>query len=203
MICLFLMLFCAIIPTAVAMDEMTVYDLLTPDSHQFAIRYDVSATDPGSKVFFNIIRPGSEATDEKVLDRASGKELTFVMTDGKEVRASGQADPTITDDTRFIKIVLPHPVPKDGEYRLRIYKTYKDAKSYYSEGDRIIFDRSLGVKRNVILLPKGYELISSSVPVIVSTELDGRVKLSMVNDRNDELGVKIVGRKLPMEGDKK
>jgi hypothetical protein len=86
---------------------------------------------------------------------------------------------------------------------LRIYKTYKDAKSYYSEGDRIIFDRSLGVKRNVILLPKGYELISSSVPVIVSTELDGRVKLSMVNDRNDELGVKIVGRKLPMEGDKK
>jgi hypothetical protein len=203
MICLLLMFFCAVIPTAVAMDEMTVYVLLAPDSHQFAIRYDVSATEQGSKVFFNIIRPGSEATDEKVLDRASGKELTFVMTDGKEARASGQADPTITDDTRFIKIVLPHPVPKDGEYRLRIYKTYKDAKSYYSEGDRIIFDRSLGVKRNIILLPKSYELISSSVPVIVSTEQDGRVKVSMVNDRNDELGVKIVGRKLPMEGDKK
>jgi hypothetical protein len=185
-----------------AMDEMTVYDLLAPDTHQFAIRYDVSATEPGSKAYFNIVRPGSEASDEKVFDRATGKELEFVMTDGKEAKTSGQADSETKDETKFIKIILPHPVPQDGEYRLRIYKTYKDSKSYYTEGNRIIFDRSLGVKRNVILLPKGYELISCSVPAIVSTEPDGRIKISMVNDRNDELGVKIAGRKLPIGGEK-
>lgn len=184
--------------TCPAMDEMTVYDLLAPDTHQFAIRYDVSATEPGSKAYFNIVRPGSEASNEKVFDRATGKELKFVMTDGKEAKASGQADAETKEDTKFIKIVLPHPVPQDGEYRLRIYKTYKDSKSYYTEGDRIIFDRSLGVKRNVILLPGGYELVSCSVPAIVSTEPDGRMKISMVNDRNDELGVKITGRKLPI-----
>lgn len=181
-----------------AMDEMTVYDLLAPDTHQFAIRYDVSAIEPGSKLYFNIVRPGSEGSDEKVFDRATGKELEFVMTNGKEAKASGQADPETTDETKFIKIVLPHPVPQDGEYRLRIFKTYKDSKSYYTEGDQIIFNRSLGVKRNVILLPKGYELVSCSVPAIVSTEPDGRIKISMVNDRNDELGVKIAGRKLPI-----
>jgi hypothetical protein len=182
--------------TALAMDEMTVYDLLAPDTHQFAIRYDVSATEPGTSVYFNIVRPGSEASNEKVFDRATGKELSFVMTNGKEAKASGQAEPDTKDDTGFIKISLPHPVPQDGEFRLRINKTYKDAKSYYFEGDKITFDRSLGVKRNVIILPKGYEVISCSVPAIISTESDGRMKLSMVNDRDDELGVKIVGRKL-------
>ncbi len=202
--CIVLILVClSFTPLALAMDEMTVYDLLAPDSHQFAIQYDVSATEPGSKVFFNIIRPGSEASDEKVFDRATGKELPFVMSNGKEAKASGQADSTITDDTKYIKIALPHPVPQEGEYRLRIYKTYKDAKSYYSEGNKIIFDRSLGVKRNVILLPAGYELISCSVPAIISTETDGRIKLSMVNDRDDELGVKITGRKLAADEGKK
>lgn len=200
---LFVILFLVVLKLSCpAMDEMTVYDLLAPDTHQFAIRYDVSATEPGSKAYFNIVRPGSEASDEKVFDRATGKEVEFVMTDGKEAKTSGQADSETKDETKFIKIILPHPVPQDGEYRLRIYKTYKDSKSYYTEGDRITFDRSLGVKRNVILLPKGYELISCSVPAIVSTEPDDRVKISMVNDRNDELGVKIVGRKLPMGGEK-
>lgn len=202
--CIFLIVIClSLAPWALAMDEMTVYDLLAPDSHQFAIRYDVSTTEPGSRVYFNIIRPGSEASDEKVFDRATGKELPFVMSNGKEAKESGQADSTTTDNTKFIKVILPHPVPEEGEYRLRIYKTYKDAKSYYGEGNNIFFDRSLGVKRNVILLPAGYELISCSVPAIISTETDGRIKVSMVNDRDDELGVKITGRKLPSDGAKK
>ncbi|HEY4492115.1 MAG TPA: hypothetical protein VI958_08930, partial [Acidobacteriota bacterium] len=41
-----------------SMDEMAQYELLEPSTHQFAIRYDVSATKPGTTVFFNIIRPG-------------------------------------------------------------------------------------------------------------------------------------------------
>ena len=177
-------------------DEMTQYELLAPETHQFAIRYDISATAPGSTLFYNIIRPGSLATDEKVFDRATGKEIPFVLTDAKEAKAAGQAEADVPDETKFIKVQLPHPVPKEGEFRLRIWKTYRDPKSYYPEGDRIIFERSLSVKRNVIVLPKGYELIESSVPVMVSTEPDHRIKVSMVNDREDELAVKIVGRKL-------
>jgi hypothetical protein len=175
---------------------LTQYDLLAPESHQFAIRYDVSATEPGSTTYFNIIRPGSEATDEKVFDRSTGKEIRFEMSNGKAAKTAGQADEETDNLTPFIKVLLPRPVPKDGEFRLRIIKTYKDAKSYYSEGDKIIFDRSLSIKRNTVILPKGYELIASSVPVIVGTEQDGRIKVSMINDRDDELAVRIVGRKL-------
>ena len=177
-------------------DILTQYDLLEPESHQFAIRYDVSATQPDSTVYFNIIRPGSEATDEKVLDRASGKEIQFELSNGKEAKAAGQAESDTDDKTPFIKVSLPRPVPKDGEFRLRIFKTYKDAKSYYQDGDIIIFDRSLSIKRNTIILPKGYELIASTVPVIVSTESEGRIKVSLINDRDDEMAVRVVGRKI-------
>jgi hypothetical protein len=182
--------------TLAAEDVLTQYELLAPESHQFAIRYDVSATEAGSSVYFNIIRPGSEASNEKVLDRATGKEIPFEESDGKEARAAKQADADTNDQTPFIKVLLPHPVPKDGEFRLRILKTYKDAKSYYAQGDKIIFDRSLGIKRNVIILPAGYELVASTVPVIVSTEEDGRVKVSLINDRDDEVAVRLEGRKL-------
>jgi hypothetical protein len=181
---------------SIAMDEMTVYELLDPETHKFAIRYDVSAVDEGSKFYFNIIRPGSQASDEKVFDRATGKEIPFELTDAKEAKANGQASKDTPDETKFIKISLPHPVPKDGEYRLRILKTYADPKSYFVENGLLIFDRSLSVKRNMIILPAGYELVGSTVPVMVDIAPDTRVRISMVNDRDDELGVKITARKI-------
>jgi hypothetical protein len=81
--------------------------------------------------------------------------------------------------------------------RFRIYKTYEDAASYSAQGDRIVFDRPLGIRRNAVVLPAGYELIGASVPTIVSIQSDGRVRVSMVNDRDDQLPVKLTGRKLP------
>ncbi|HSE42976.1 MAG TPA: hypothetical protein VLH08_19605 [Acidobacteriota bacterium] len=182
--------------SAFAMDEMTIYELLDPTSHKFAIQYDVSATEPGSKAFFNIIRPGSEASNEKVIDRATGKELPYEMSNGKEAKAAGQADKETSDETKFIKVPLPHPVPQEGEYRLRIFKTYLDPKSYFVENNLLIFDRSLGVKRNIVILPAGYELIGCTVPAIVSQDSDGRIRVSMVNDRDDELGMRITARKI-------
>jgi hypothetical protein len=182
--------------SASAEDILTQYELLSPDTHQFAIRYYVSATEPDSSVYFNIIRPGSEASNEKVLDRATGKEIKFVASNGKEAKEAKQAEPDTDDKTPFIKVLLPHPVPKDGEFRLGILKTYKDPKSYYQKEDKIVFERSLAIKRNIILLPAGYEIVTSTVPVIISSETDGRIKLSLINDRDDEILVRIEGRKL-------
>jgi hypothetical protein len=47
-----------------------------------------------------------------------------------------------------------------------------------------------------VVLPAGYELVGSAVPAIVSTESDGRVVASFVNDRDDSLAVKVEGRRL-------
>jgi hypothetical protein len=80
-----------------------------------------------------------------------------------------------------LKVHLARPVPKGGEGRVLIDKTYKDPKSYYRDGDTIVFDRSLGIRRNAVVLPAGYRLISCNVPSQVSSTPDGRVMISFMN----------------------
>lgn len=182
---------------AFAADEFTLYDLLAPETHQFAIVYDVTQTREGATLFFNPIRAGSVASKERVIARATGQELQFEVVSGKEAKASGLVSEKTPDDAQFIRVHLPAAVPKNGETRIRIFKTYTDAASYWLKDGQLVFERPLGIKRNVVLLPKGWELIGSASPAIVTTDIDGRVRLSFLNDRDDQLPVKIVGRRLP------
>jgi hypothetical protein len=190
----------AALAPAQADDELTIYELLAPDSHRFAITYDVTTSVEGARFFFNPIREGSQASDERVVERAGGRALPFSVVKGREAKATGLVPADAKDEALFIRVELAAPVPKGGETRLRIFKTYADAKSYYLEGERIVFERGLGIRRNVVVLPPGYELIGCAVPAIVSTETDGRVRLSVVNDRDDTLPVRVVGRRLKAPG---
>ena len=88
-------------------------------------------------------------------------------------------------------------MPKGGELRLRIDKTYRDPKSYFAEGERVVFSRSLGVRRNAVVLPAGYELVACNVPAQVLQEPDGRIKVSFMNPGPDAASVVVKGRKLP------
>jgi hypothetical protein len=183
--------------SAEASDEFTLYELLPPETHQFAITYDVTATREGAQFFFNPVRPGSVASKEKIVDRSTGKELKFEIVSGKQAKPTGLVSPETKDEAQFIKVFLPAPVPKGGETRIRIYKTYTDAASYYLKDGQLVFDRPLGIKRNTVLLPAGWELVGSSSPAIVSTDSEGRVRVSFLNDRDDQLPVKIFARRLP------
>jgi len=178
-------------------DEFTLYELLAPDTHRFAITYDVTTSKEGDRFFLNPIRPGSIASDERVEDRATGKPLRFEVVSGKQARAAGLTTEPVKDEDQFVKVELASPVPKGGERRIRIFKTYTDPKSYTADGDRVVFERGLFIRRNAVLLPAGYELVASSVPAIAALDKDGRVKVSFVNDRDDALPVKVVGRRLP------
>jgi hypothetical protein len=162
-----------------AADEYTRYELLAPETAKFRILYDVTATTPGARYFFNPIRKSSEATDEAVTDPVTGTPLRFTEVDGATARAQGLARADL--ETRYIRVELPRPVPQGGEVRIRIDKTYRDAKSYYTEGGEIVFDRSLGIKRNAIVLPQGYELVSCNVPSQVLTDAQGRIVVSFIN----------------------
>lgn len=190
-------LFLLICLPALAEDEFTLYELLPPESHQFAITYDVTTTHEGAQFFFNPIRPGSISTKERVVERSTGKELNFEVVNGKEARASGLVPAETPDQAEFIKVHLLAPVPKGGETRIRIFKTYKDPASYTIRDGQLVFTRPLGIKRNVVVLPKGWELVGCGSPGIVSTDADGRVRVSFLNDRDDQLPVKIVARRLP------
>jgi len=166
-------------------DEYTRYELLAPETASFKISYEVTATTSGAKFFYNPIRKGSAASDEAVFDSMTGAPLPFEMVSGTEARK----DPLMSEadaDTNFIKISLARPVPLEGQGRILILKTYKDAKSYYREGDAIVFDRPLGIKRNKVVLPAGYELIGCNVPSQVLPEPNGRIAISFLNPGSGE-----------------
>src|SRR5256885_15583927 len=67
-------------------DTYTRYELLAPDSHQFKIYYEVTETRPGARYHFNEIREGSEASDESVIDLATGKLLKFEIVTGAQAK---------------------------------------------------------------------------------------------------------------------
>ena len=176
-------------------DDYTRYELLAPDSAQFRILYEVTATRAGATAYFNPIRKGSEASHETVRDRASGKLLELAVVSGEEARRGGLPDAQL--DMSYLRIQLPRQVPASGGVRLLIDKTYKDPKSYYRQGaDRIVFARSLGIRRNAIVLPAGYELVSCNVPAQVLTEPDGRLEVSFMHTGPDAASLRIEARRL-------
>jgi hypothetical protein len=161
-------------------DEYTRYELLAPDTASFSISYEVSASTPGAKYFFNPIRRGSTASNEAVFDAVTRDPLPFEIVTGADARKDplmDDADPA----TDYIRVTLARPVPPGGQGRILILNTYKDAKSYFREGGAIVFNRPLGVKRNKVVLPAGYRLVACNVPSQILTEPDGRIAISFMN----------------------
>ncbi len=161
-------------------DAYTRYELLAPETASFKIYYEVTATTAGARFYYNPIRKGSVASDESVHDAMLGTPLQFDVVSGAEARK----DPLMPDadlDTNYIKVTLARPVPEHGQGRIVILKTYKDPKSYYLDGKTIVFNRPLGVTRNKVVLPSGYEVVGLTVPSQILTEKDGRIAISFLH----------------------
>jgi hypothetical protein len=174
-------------------DEYTRYELLSPESASFAIRYEVTATTPGAKYYFNPIRKGSVASGESVVDVMTGEQLQFEVVSGPEA----VRDPLMKGEDSsvdYIKVHLARPVPREGQARLLILKTYKDPKSYYREGDAIVFKRPLSIPRNSVVLPSGYELVACNVPSQVLVESGGRIAISFLNGSGMEAPLIVKGK---------
>jgi hypothetical protein len=180
-------------PGQTEQDEYTRYELLAPQTASFKIDYEVTATTPGATLFWNPIRKGSVARDEAVYDLMTGAPLKFGQVSGSQADDHGLAgaDPTMD----FIEVHLARPIPRDGgQARLRIVKTYQDAKSYFREGGGIVFDRPLGIRRNTVVLPTGYQLTECNVPSQVLSEPDGRVRISFMHQDPGPAGLILKAR---------
>ena len=189
-------------PSAVAQtetDEYTRYELLAPETASFKIYYEVTATTAGAKFFYNPIRKGSAASEESVYDAMLGAPLHFEIVSGAQARM----DPLMPNadlDTHYIKVTLARPVPLHGQGRVIIVKTYTDAKSYHVEGNGIVFDRPLGVRRNKVVLPAGYEVTGLTVPSQILTEKDGRIVVSFLHAGSGEAPLLLRARKTAQTG---
>jgi hypothetical protein len=176
-------------------DNYTQYELLDPASHQFAITYYVTERRVGATYLLNQTRSGSEGSGIAVFDPQTGQPLKFDYMTGAELTAAGMTgrfDPA----EHYIRAHLARPVPENGEGRVKILKTYKDEKSYYTEGEDIVFKRSLGIARNSIVLPKAFRLVSSNVAAQMFTLPDGRLKISFEHGHDYAADVTIRARRI-------
>lgn len=174
-------------------DHYTRYELLAPGSAKFRIIYEVTATTAGATAYFNPIRKGSVATDEAVFDRMTGAPLRFDVVNGLVARAGGVLGADSTQE--YIRVTLARAVPPEGEGRIRIDKTYEDARSYIAGGDSVVFVRPLGIRKNAVVLPAGYELESVNYPSQVIREDDGRIAVSFINTGVGEVPYVVKGRR--------
>ena len=178
-------------------DAYTRYELLQPGSAKFKIVYEITATTTGASYYFNPIRKGSVASDEHVSDRATGQPLRFDVVGSAVARAGGVRNNDTTQT--YIRVALARPVPANGgQARILIVKTYEDATSYYMRGDTIVFARPLGIKRNAVVLPSGYRLVSCNFPSQVLEQPDGRIGVSFWNPTPAE--APLMMRAVPVSG---
>src|SRR5882672_5378820 len=98
----------------ISADTYTRYELLAPETHQFKIYYEVTETRAGARYHFNQIREGSEASDESVIDLATGKPLKFEVVTGAQAKIDSP-DENFPAAAHYIKVYLAHPVSDRGE----------------------------------------------------------------------------------------
>jgi len=158
-------------------DGYARYELLDPASSSVKVTLDVSATTAGAKDFITPIPAGSTARDVSAIDLMTGQPLKAEVVKGA------------------ITVPLVRPVPQGGETRLRITATFADPKTYITNGALITFNRALPVTRNAIVLPVGYEVVSSNHPSQVIEEADGRLRLSLWHTSPSAAPVIIQARK--------
>lgn len=177
-------------------DSYTRYELLAPGSEKFRIIYDVSATKAGARYYWNTLRKGSEHEVDQVIDLYSGRDLSWSIVSGMVAIKNGHKN--ASEDGEYLQIELARPVPDNGETRLRIDKTYSDQASYFSEGAKIVFERTLGITRNSVVLPAGYELISCNYPSQVELENSNRIKVSFMHEGLVAIPYRIEARPVQM-----
>lgn len=175
-----------------AEDNFTKYVLLAPETNQFQMIYEVSATTPGAKYYFNTLRFGNEHKVSGAYDMMTGDSLKWEIVKGNYAKRNGFASASLSGE--YLKVNLARPVPEGGEARIRIDKTYKNAGNYFKEGKDIVFSRSLGIKRNAVVLPKGYELVACNYPSQVTLTPEGQIMVSFMNRGNRSVPFKLKAR---------
>jgi hypothetical protein len=185
-------------------DREILYELQSPESHAFRITHDYTARTPGERYYFNVVRPGSHVSDPESIDLDTGQMLKFEIISGRQARERKLPVGEAGDDAEIVVTHLakssegpPGSVPAGATNRIRLKETYTDPKSYYIDGDELVWDRSFGRLRNTVVLPPGWYLIALGTPATIQTLPDGRVSVYVVNPRNDDVRVYLRARWRP------
>ncbi|HEU0176099.1 MAG TPA: hypothetical protein VFV58_17685 [Blastocatellia bacterium] len=176
-------------------DREILYELQDPQSHAFRITHDYTERKEGASHYFNIVRAGSHVSDPESIDLDTGANLKWETLSGKQVRERKLPLTDVKDDAEVVVTYLAQPVAKGSSTRLRLKETYSDPKSYYMDGEELVWDRTFGRLRNTVVLPAGWRLTALASPGVIQPLPDGRVSVYVVNPRNDDVRVYLRARR--------
>ena len=179
-------------------DREILYELQAPESHAFRITHDYTVRKTGEKYYFNVVRAGSHVTNPESIDLDSGEKLKWEIISGKQAKERKlPITDQITDDSEIVVTYLARALEADTTNRIRLMETYADPKSYYLDGEELVWDRTFGRLRNTVVLPPGWYLNGLASPATIETLRDGRISVYVVNPRNDDVRVYLRARKRP------
>lgn len=184
-------------------DREILYELQPPESHAFRITHDYTARKQGEQYYFNIVRAGSHVTDPESIDLDSGEILKWEVISGKQAKERKFSVEQVSDDSEIVVTHLARPLATGATNRIRLKETYTDSKSYYVDGDELVWDRTFGRLRNTVVLPPGWYLTAMSSPATIQTLPDGRVSVYVVNPRNDDVRVYLRARRRSVDAKQK
>jgi len=176
-------------------DREILYELQDPQSHAFRITHDYTERKEGASHYFNVVRAGSHVSDPESIDLDTGENLKWETLSGKQVKERKLPLTDVKDDYEVVVTYLARPVDKGSSTRLRLKETYADPKSYYLDGEELVWDRTFGRLRNTVVLPAGWHLTALASPGVIQTLPDGRVSVYVVNPRNDDVRVYLRARR--------
>jgi len=179
-------------------DREILYELQSPESHAFRIAHDYTVRKVGEQYYFNVVRAGSHVSDPESIDLDTGEKLKWEVISGKQATARKlPIGEPIKDDTEIVVTYLAGPLAAGTTNRIRLKETYADPKSYYMDGDELVWDRSFGRLRNTVVLPAGWYLTALTSPATIETLPDGRISVYIVNPRPDDVRVYLRARRRP------
>lgn len=178
-------------------DREIVYFLQQPETHAFRLYHDYTETqERAGGRYINVVRTGSAVSNPSAKNLDTGEALKVETLKGDEIRKRGiDIREPVTPETEIV-VVWFESVKKGTSLRLRIEETYTDPSRYLlANPDELVWDRSFGRPRNVVVLPEGWFVTANSIPAVVSLTADGKIELRFWNDRPDEIDVFIRARR--------
>lgn len=176
-------------------DREIVYFLQQPETHSFDLYHDYTESRPGVDRYLNVVRGGSAVSNPSALILDTGEKLAVETMRGARITEAGiDIGEPVTPGSEVVVIRFP-PVKQGQSVRLRISETYTDAGRYQVVDGELLWDRAFGRPANAMVLPPGWYLTNCSIPVTVSLQADGRVRLDFVNARNDNIDVLVTARR--------
>jgi hypothetical protein len=159
-----------------ATDQYARYELDPPDTATFHVSFEVSATTAGATRLLDPIRQGTTVSQATATDLMTGQPLAVSRT------GTG------------LVLTLLRPVPPKGQGRIRIQKTVKSVADYAIAQGVGVFTEPLNVRRGIVVLPSGFELVACNMPSQVLAEPDGRVSVAFMNQTPGEATIVVKTR---------